>query len=314
MNQGDETDQAVIVLIHRGDGFFLTDTVRQICISNPHAAVWLIGDASNAHYPSVSHVNMSEYFNSATRFAGIYKHLNTNGFDYELLNFQRWFVLLEFLEAKRISRCLYIDSDVLLYADARAELDALRDFDLTLHRRGDDHVLGPHCCYIPRLEGLQQFVSFVTEMYSKPELLALSQEHFERCLSRGPDAGGAGDMSVFYQFDRTGRARIQYGDEVRNGTVYDSNINESAGFEMAGPIKAVFWRQGVPYFKTVHGDYVRCMALHFQGHAKRHMHRYVQTSTPFYAWRRASAKNLDRVFRKGSRVGLALLRRLKVKR
>ena len=100
-----------VVIINTGNPHYLKTVITQAKFFGNKTI--LIGDASNA--PLGDHVDMNQYANQAVEFQRYYVHLTTNGYQYELFCLQRWFILLEFMKAQGLDKCLHLDSDVLLF-------------------------------------------------------------------------------------------------------------------------------------------------------------------------------------------------------
>ena len=121
-----------IIFIHQSNSDHLKYSLAQAQRSNPSSTIFLLGDSSNDAYEFVEHRSMFDYFSEAAQFKKIYKHYSTNGSDFELICFQRWFILREFLKTYGIQQCLYLDSDIMLYADVTKEQKKFEQFDFTL--------------------------------------------------------------------------------------------------------------------------------------------------------------------------------------
>jgi hypothetical protein len=66
-----------IFFVHFGNPFYLKYTLKQASFFNPQTKVYLLGDESNNKYSFVNHINMGDYFEGATAFEKIYKHMST---------------------------------------------------------------------------------------------------------------------------------------------------------------------------------------------------------------------------------------------
>jgi hypothetical protein len=61
-----------IILIHRGDSFYLAHTIAQARSSNPDGRLILLGDRSNSFYLGVEHHRYEDYFEEAREFAKLF--------------------------------------------------------------------------------------------------------------------------------------------------------------------------------------------------------------------------------------------------
>jgi len=121
VNTANSVPPLPIVFIHYKNKDYLKFSLAQAKVSNPHSTVYLLGDSSNNCYDFVEHHYFSDYFEGAAKFSKIYRHFNTTSPYYSLFDFQRWFILREFLRAQKLDRCLYLDSDTMLYAELSKE-------------------------------------------------------------------------------------------------------------------------------------------------------------------------------------------------
>ena len=77
----------------------------------------MISDASTDKYCFVEHYNIDDYSKGADAFKMAYIHMSSNPYDYELICFQRWFCIRDFVKTQKIENFLCMDSDVLLYCN-----------------------------------------------------------------------------------------------------------------------------------------------------------------------------------------------------
>jgi hypothetical protein len=261
-----------IVIIHRGNSDQLACSLAQAKHSSPASTIYLLGDDSNHRYPWVEHAHAADYSAGAGRFAAVYQHFSTHPVGFELMCFQRWFMLREFLAARGIARCLYLDSDVLLYADATDEIRKFSAFDFTLCWNTIGCVF-----FLNQLEGLNSLCEFMMRLYSGRERYLYDRmiAHFA-VRQRHRLAGGACDMTALQLYNELNFGRVGEAALVVDGSVYDPNINVAhPGFEMANNIKKVVWDGGKPYGTLVRsGQRVRFNSLHFNGHAKSLMPQF----------------------------------------
>ena len=181
-----------IVFIHQNNSEHLRYSLAQAKKSNPNSTVYLLGDESNDQYPCVEHHRSSDYSVGAAQFAEVYTHYSTNGVDFELVCFQRWFILRDFLTARRIDQCVYLDSDVLLYADVTEEMKKFRRFDFTLCW----HTIG--CVFfLNRMDGLEDLCQFMLDVYTKKDRYQYDRMVAQFALrQKNQLPGGACDMTA----------------------------------------------------------------------------------------------------------------------
>ena len=270
-----------LIFIHRGYSDHLHYTLRQAVASNPETEVVLIGDADNAIFDMISHVDMSDFQSGAAEFAQVYKHMSHNNYDFELICFQRWFILEEYMRKHGLDEAFTFDSDVMIYSDLR-EYAAMLSFagcnGIASLPRGS---LAPHVIYW-RLETLSRFTAFLLESYTNGNSPIMEKyERKWRIHVEQRQAGGVCDMTALLLFYEAGGMTpyVNLLDEACGG-VFDHNINVAENlkpeeFAMVRGKKHIAWRDGVPCGLRVGGcDYLPFHALHFQGHAKLLLDNY----------------------------------------
>ena len=263
-----------IVFIHRGRCSYLPCSLIQARQSNPTAQLCLLGDQANVGLLQATHLSWTDYAQRAERFAAVYQHRSTNSHAYELFCFQRWFVLCEFLARHNHEKCLYLDSDVLLFADAACESQEFSGFDFTPSQDS------PHCMFIQRREALEQFCAFLLECYTEPALCRELEEVFLVLQASGRH-GGACDMTAFALYRRLGKARFMDYYGVQGDKVFDHSMCDGqGGFEMESGIKKVHWLRGQPLVRHLpSGRLLPFRTLHFQGPSKGRIFAHVRTGS-----------------------------------
>ena len=261
-----------VVFVHFSNSGYLKYSLFQAKHSNPESTIYLIGDDTNDCYDFVEHHSFSDYFQRAKDFSKIYQHFNTTAYTYETFCFQRWFILLEFLVANGLEKCLYLDSDTMLYADVTEEQKKFSQFDFTL-----SHKTSGCTFFLNRVEALSDFCQFIMDIYTKKE-----RYYFDRMIAqyatfkKNGMAGGACDMTVFdlYSYDHFGE--IGEVAQIIDGSVYDPSINvPHPGFETENGIKKIIWKGASPYgIQLRTAREIKFNSLQFQGDSKRLMRRY----------------------------------------
>ena len=266
-----------IVFAHYSNSNYLKFSLSQAKHSNPESTIYLIGDEQNDCYDFVEHQFFSDYFQGANDFSRIYRHFNTTPYIHELFCFQRWFVLHEFLVNNNIEKCLYLDSDTMLFSDVTEEQKKFEQFDFTLSYKTSGCTF-----FLNRVEALAEFCQFLIDIYSKKERYYYDRMLAQRAtFKKNGMAGGACDMTAFdlYSYDHFGE--IGEVAQIINGSVFDPSINvQHPGFEMEDGIKKIIWKGCEPYgihLKT--SKKIKFNSLQFQGETKHLIGRYY-TGTP----------------------------------
>jgi hypothetical protein len=259
-----------IVFIHKSNSDYLIYSLLQAKQTNPQSDIILLGDYSNDCYKFIHHENLNNYLFGARELGKVYKHFhNINSYLNELLCFQRWFVLRDFMQTNNFNRCLYIDSDVMLYANVTQEQDKFSEFDLTL-----SHNLSPHCNFINNLNALEKYCYFVFSLYTDSSIVKEIDQLMQE-VSQKRVWGGVSDMTVFRAFKELPECNIGEVSTIIEDSIYDHNINASDDFEMRNGIKSIFFVEGQPFGRHIpSGKSLKFNALHFQGKAKKLMKDY----------------------------------------
>jgi hypothetical protein len=258
-----------IIILHRGDPYYLKYCLYQARYTNPDSTIYLLGDESNNHYEGIEHYPVDSYWQSTAEFTKLYVHLSSRGYEYELFCIQRWFVLLDFMKAHRLERCVHLDSDVLLYDNLQQSHDWLgQDILQYIHWI-------PHVMYINSLRGLEQWCSYITKSYENASMLHTLEGLYQRYID-GEDPGfvGVSDMTLLelYQKQYDERTSNLFKRREFTDAVHDDNINTGSFFRtsISGLGKQLSWSHQIPYGEF-QGKRLRFQSLHCQGYAKARM-------------------------------------------
>lgn len=258
-----------IIFIHRSNSAYLKYSLSQAQASNPRSTVILLGDPSNNCYDFVVHRQIDDFFQGATEFEKVYAHFSALPPSFELICFQRWFILKDFLLANKISRCLYLDSDIMLYTDVTADSGKFAHFDFTLA-----HQTNGCTFFLNRVGALNDFCQFLMDVYNKTDRYSYDKllAHYVVRRRHGL-TGGVCDMTAFQLYAENHFGEIGEVSHIIDGSVYDPAITIlRPGFEMEGGIKKIFWRNGLPYGKHANtGQEIRFNSLHFHGSTSKSM-------------------------------------------
>ena len=226
------------VIIHRGYSAYLKWAIMQASrISNN---VVLIGNEENEKLSDiVSYQPMAQLSDSLySDFLKVYEHMSTNDYRFELICFERWFLLLDYMKKKSLDVLVHLDSDVMLFNDLQEIVQSFGKNTLAAYHipkqtySENRWIAVPHTSVWTR-EGLQQFCGFIVETYknNKTELQA-------KWTSHGTDSrrGGISDMALLYLFYIRNEKDILNLAECRkhlNGQMYclDLNINSSENYD-----------------------------------------------------------------------------------
>ncbi|HPO49321.1 MAG TPA: hypothetical protein PLO89_03260 [Spirochaetota bacterium] len=250
-----------IFFIHKSNSDYLKYVLNQARYSNPKVKIYLIGDESNNKYNFLTHANISDYFESSENFKKIYKHFSTNDYNYELLCFQRWFILKDFIKKNNIDGSFfYFDSDLMVYSDLQKDYDLLKKYKFSVCK-----TYGPQNTFFLNYSVLEEFCDFIEFMYKDSnfdrEMNRIYKEMRDQDLP-----GGISDMYALWRFyEKNQENAVDLGEIIDDG-VFDNKINEDYGFETACGIKKLQWIKKEPYcFYPPLGRKIKLKAVHFQG-------------------------------------------------
>lgn len=283
-----------IVFIHSGGDSYLACSLTQARKSNPGAEIYLIGDRFNRGFPGIHHLEWRDYAAQADAFEKVYQHRNTNSVRYELFCLQRWLILNEVFRKEKLSACLYMDSDVLIYGRADKIAAGLTGSDWTT----SSPAFSPHFTFWLRPGALEEFCAFMFEAYSNPTIFARLEQHFFNLQAAGRP-GGVCDMTVFRHFAALNTCPFRDISAPAETVPCDYAMGADEGrYEIRAGVKRIEWRDGMP-FGFADGKAVPFQALHFQGPSKgrifKHMRIGYGPAQLLYLWNRMVAKKGKRV-------------------
>jgi hypothetical protein len=269
-----QTDLRPIVFIHSTDSAYLKYVLAQARASNPEAPIYLLGDEANNAYTFVEHRPFMHYSEGARQFRALYKHFSTNSAPYELFCFQRWFILRDFLSEYGFQRCVYLDSDILLYAHVATDATKFANYDFTLTEN-----INACTFFLNRKQALDGFCRFLVDLYSgkEPYFYDRMLAHYATRLKHGLP-GGVCDMTAFQLYHEAHFGAIGDASQIIDDSLYDPAITTPApGFEMENGVKKISWKNELPHGKHVAtGKEITFNSLHLQGESKSLMPSLVQ--------------------------------------
>lgn len=270
-----------IVFIHTGTAPYVPFALMQARYTNPGGNLVLLGDRTNRHLSRLArHLPQRHFWKQAGELEKAFINLSTNPPAFELICLQRWMCLLEWMQAENIDRCLYLDTDVLLYNQA----DAL--FKHVLHHfpQAEMTVVGisGHTNFITGRAGLEAFCNFILDAYLRPGGSEWLKEQY-RLFRETHSAGGISDMSFFTWFREANSDRVSDlatplpGPDGRLWG-FDITLDYHQHMQWANGYKQVQGLAiGTPLASLVEGgETVLMQTLHFQGASKSQMARYAQ--------------------------------------
>jgi len=259
-----------IIFMHRGDDDYLTYSLRQAKLSNPHSPVYLLGKVTNRKFATagIIHELMDYHMVTAQSFAKVYQHMHVMSYEYNLFCFQRWFILRDFMRKRGMQSCFYVDSDVMLYTNVS---------------KPEFHPFSMEFAWTSfvGIDTLDRFCNLMMKYFVNPSLfrqLVQITIEYDQVINGVPLVS---DMVLCLLYFRhySGRTHTHgtFGDSF-----FDENINRPLWAEALADKKKVYVNQGILYCKDLtSGSYKRINSLHFQGlESKNFMHDFLFSNIP----------------------------------
>jgi hypothetical protein len=180
--------------------------------------------------------------------------------------------------ANNIDRCLYLDSDILLYGDASADSSRFAAFGMTIAG------ISGHSNYVQDLDMLDRFCQWIERAYESPEALRVLEEKY-RVFRETHEAGGISDMTYFVEFKEEGEEDVLDLSEPIRQQVYDIAFLHLENYDHSRGKKLVGWEKNRrPYCFLSDRTKVYMQTLHFQGEAKRFMDENISHPSWVLTW------------------------------
>jgi hypothetical protein len=258
-----------IILIHRGDSFYLAHTIAQARSSNPESRLILLGDRCNSFYLGVEHHRYEDYFEEAREFAQLftYEYFPTYQYPWILFCHQKYFALRDFIRAEGIEKFLLIDSDVLLYEPIHYYFDFYRDYRMTVSASTATPAAQAAFALVNDPSVITDLCLTYHELFrNRPK--ALFTRFRSDCIT---------EMAGLFVLmsDAAGRIKNTYKDD--EDFVINHNLLDDPRLDRTGDFCAISWQGSLPMFRTkATGTMLRSPIIHFHGHAKKHMGKHLR--------------------------------------
>jgi hypothetical protein len=260
-----------IIFFHYGNPKYLKYALKQARYFNPDAEIYLIGDEKNNKYAFVTHVSAEGLEAQPAAFTEIYKHMSSNGEQYELTCFLRWFYVRALCKTKKIEQFIYLDSDVLVYQDF-AKLVPL--FGESKIANTCDEMGVPAFTWFKDYSVIDDFCNYLMQSYSDKNMLAKIEQLYQPFADDPQLMGGISDMVLFHLYFQDHPEGTLKVDLINDEIAVDACINRQDGYEMENGMKKIYWKARIPYGKLLQNNtLIRFALLHYQGEAKKHMRK-----------------------------------------
>jgi hypothetical protein len=254
----------LLIFVHKSESWYLYYTIKQARYFHPNARIVLITDCPQKNLRGYAEIHdIYQYWEGARTMEDIYDHNSPFTREYEITNFQRWFVVRDFLRRNPSDRAIYVDSDVLVCDELFEDFGRLNGADL-----GIVGFQGPFTMLIPSQEVIARFCDFITYLYTdENERRSLTEQYNE--WRKITEDISVTDMHALHTFiSAKGLTSLDLA-KPYNGYAYDNIVLNSDGFEVRDGFKDIQWFKGKPYVKELGtGRQVRLKTIHCQGNGK----------------------------------------------
>jgi hypothetical protein len=227
-----------LVIIHRGYSTYLKWSLLQARLAGKK--VVLIGNDSNEKLNKYVGFKSISLFNSPlyNDFEKVYEHMSTNDYKFELICFERWFVLLDFMEKESLDVVVHLDSDVMLFNDLGEivrgfDKNTLAAYHIPKQTYEEKRWIGVSHTSVWTKQGLRQFCEFITGTYRDNKEELRNKWNWHHTSGR---RGGISDMALLYLFYKKHESEIinlALSRKNSQGQIccLDLNINSSENYD-----------------------------------------------------------------------------------
>jgi len=263
---------------------YLYKTMESARFFNPDSPIYFITDIEGVDLSAldVTFVTKKELEHAAlAEFRRRYVHIADLREDYIRICTERWFFINELQRQRSIGRCVYLDSDGMLFHDLRqsfAVIDPVPDILCS-------QMCGPALTFMQR--PIQAFVEFILARYQDQPFL----DHFRRLNEEARAGGGMfnlDDMALLQAFGEADAKNLAaYPNVLPIGhidhCIYVETPNQgdiaTVPVRRHGHRKRIFWEDegGAfrPSFRRAStGEAYPALFVHFQNGAKRRIQRF----------------------------------------
>ena len=277
--------QLPVVIVHTGNQLYLQKCIE---LNSLYNKVYLLGDDTNKEtHPEFTHID-SLQTNEVIEFKSCFVNYSTNPSTYELNCFLRVFYIREFMRQKGFESVFHLDSDCILLeklSDIFPETTDLVAYSLQTNQ-ALNHMVGSIHNGLLTMKFCDLFIQLCFDIYktkSKHHLIEPKIRHHTTYKI----GGGICDMTLYYLLNSEGilhsiddlnQPRMLYGEKC----VFDHQLSSSYGFlgnntyVVKDGKKELVEENNKKYVKTVMGEKIRLLSLHYQG-----KHKTLLTETLF---------------------------------
>ena len=284
MNEGN----SCIIFVHSGEQKYFNYVLRQAKKTNKEKKIFVIGNGFITNINGINYVDKNDFNIS---FSDIYMHLSSNDIAFELMCFERWFLIRDFMLMNKIDFVYACDSDLMIYDNLSLFESKFRNYSFGYCRvKNQDNKRWSASAHFSfwNKEYICLFCKFLEEFYCTEKhqiLLEKWQYHQNNELP-----GGVCDMTLLYLFSKDNNNVFFNLSESFDGNVCDDNINSCENYDRCEykydtikNMKDIYFKNKKPYgFNEVLSKKVSFLTLHFQGGAKEMIEEFYYANNYLY--------------------------------
>lgn len=282
-----------LIYIHKGYSWYAP---LALCNGRRFAnsEVYYLGDRFGCAVARACGANawsLNDFRSGADRFAKIYHHHSELGFDFELFCIQRWFILADFMEAKGLESCIYLDTDILLTKNIAEEQASTLGFGLVYAG------YSAHLCCVNQVSALRQLCNYIIDLYLNP-LAEKRMIDWHREVVADCGSSGVADMTLFHWFQKDYPEVLGDYPAIFGDSPFDVSLEEICGFQAdENGFKRLVWANGRPSAVAVDGRLIPLASLHHQGRGKVRLSQNAASLGSLSFLQTVLGKNLDVFYR-----------------
>lgn len=246
-----------IVLMHRGDSYYLKYCIKSIQDNCKDSIIHLIGEGVTEEYKGINKYDLNNFNKYSKELEKIYVHKSPSVYHIELFCIKRWFVLLDFMEQNNLDEVMTFDSDVIVKDNLEKDIPFFRKKDFWLA-----YKMSAGFTYISKRKVLEDYKNLVLNAYKNKRL----------------DADSITDMYFWNKLREFSNYKVgELSDKLINNGIYDCGIRTSQfDLEMFKDMKKIYLINNKAYGKCLKDNaFYEFKLLHFQGDTKFYMNYFL---------------------------------------
>lgn len=263
-----------IIIMHKGDSFYLSHTIAQARASNPNSIIYLIGDAGSAYYSGITHINYKNYFDEAAQFESVFENINNESrmYSIQLFLFQKHIVLRSFLRKNNIQQCFLIDTDVLIYESLHKYSPYFKNFEMTVSYGtvANYGLAHPGSMFINNVNILDSLIAIIYEIF-KP-----NSELNQKIRAW---ADGVSEMNALGILHERFPELVGNTNRIIDNWAIQHTMLTDTYVEREKDHVKIYWDGNRPYgigVGELAGKQIYFPVLHFHGHLKKIMYKHLK--------------------------------------